>query len=74
MNLHSLKSGAGALAEFALVESALLARKPKNLSFEEACSFPLAGLTAWQALTVEGGLKEGDGKRVFIVSSALSLH
>jgi len=62
-----MKSGQGVLAEYTLVESKLLAKKPSNLSHAEAASFPLAGLTAWQALVIQGGLKEGDGKRIFVV-------
>lgn len=33
---------------------------PKGLSFEEAATLPCAGLTAWRALVVEGGIKPGD--------------
>lgn len=41
---------AGAIAEFARVKARELAIKPKTLSYSEAASVPLAGLTAWQAL------------------------
>ncbi|KAM0787822.1 hypothetical protein ACM66B_003876 [Microbotryomycetes sp. NB124-2] len=61
-----MKSGQGGLAEYTLVESHLVKKKPSNVSFEEAASLPLTALTAWQALTETGGLKDGDGKRVFI--------
>jgi NADPH:quinone reductase-like Zn-dependent oxidoreductase len=37
-------------AEFAVVRPAQLSPKPVNLSFTQAASVPLAGLTAWQAL------------------------
>lgn len=40
----------GSYAEYTLVDDHLLARIPENLSFAEAASVPLAGLTAWQAL------------------------
>ncbi len=40
----------GAFAEFALCDTAMIARKPKNLSFVEAASVPVVGVTAWQML------------------------
>lgn len=39
-----------AYAEYAAVSPASLSRKPANLTFEQAATVPLAGLTAWQAL------------------------
>lgn len=35
-------------------------RAPQHMSFEEAATLPCAGLTAWRALVVEGGLKSGE--------------
>lgn len=49
----------GTYAEYTTVEESRLAKKPENLSFEEAASIPLAGLTAWQCLLDETGVKEG---------------
>lgn len=40
----------GTVAEFVAVNSDLVAKKPKNSSFEEAAGLPLTGLTAIQAL------------------------
>lgn len=40
----------GSLAEYTTVEEKLLALKPKNLSFAEAASLPLAIETAYQGL------------------------
>lgn len=54
----------GTLAEFVPVREASLAPKPKGLSMAEAASLPLVGLTAWQALLVQAGLKAG--QKVFI--------
>jgi NADPH:quinone reductase-like Zn-dependent oxidoreductase len=34
-----------------------LAKKPKNMSWEEAASIPLCAFTAWQALFVHGGMR-----------------
>jgi NADPH:quinone reductase-like Zn-dependent oxidoreductase len=49
----------GTYAEFAVVPEKSLARKPRNLSHEEAAAVPLAALTAWQALLNQGKLKAG---------------
>ena len=40
----------GAIAEYVAVTSAAVSKKPGNISFEEAASIPLAGLTAMQSL------------------------
>ena len=37
-----------------------LPRRPEDLSHAEAATLPTAGLTAWRALVVDGGLKAGD--------------
>ena len=58
----------GAYAEYVVVPAELVAPKPKNLTHLEAASVPLAALTAWQALFVQGGLKEG--QRVLIHAGA----
>ncbi|WP_090851603.1 NADP-dependent oxidoreductase [Paraliobacillus sp. PM-2] len=50
----------GTYAEYTLVDEALLAKKPTNLTFEEATSIPLAGLTAWQSLIDVAKLKAGE--------------
>jgi NADPH:quinone reductase-like Zn-dependent oxidoreductase len=49
----------GAFAEYAVVRAAVAAPKPVNLTFEEAASLPLVGLTAWQALIDLGHLQAG---------------
>ncbi|MFZ3219544.1 MAG: NADP-dependent oxidoreductase [Rhodoferax sp.] len=54
----------GTFAEFVPVKEVSLARKPKNLTMEEAASIPLVGLTAWQALVEKAQLKKG--QQVFI--------
>lgn len=50
----------GTYAEFVAVDEKYVARMPANLSFEEAASVPLVGLTAWQALVDLSGLTEGN--------------
>ncbi|SER81223.1 NADP-dependent oxidoreductase [Salipaludibacillus aurantiacus] len=49
----------GTYAEYAAVDSHLLAHMPEEMSFEEAAAIPLAGLTAWQCLTEFKSIKEG---------------
>jgi NADPH:quinone reductase-like Zn-dependent oxidoreductase len=49
----------GTFAEKIAVKPADLALKPANLSMEDAASFPLAGLTAWQALVEVGKVRSG---------------
>jgi NADPH:quinone reductase-like Zn-dependent oxidoreductase len=51
-------SAGGAFAEY-VVASNVVARKPANLSFEEAAAVPLAGFTALQALRDHGGVQPG---------------
>lgn len=50
----------GTFAEYVAAPVRTLARKPPNLSFEEAAGLPLAGLTAYQALTRVLGVQEGE--------------
>jgi NADPH:quinone reductase-like Zn-dependent oxidoreductase len=49
----------GTIAEYVAVSSAAVAKKPGNISFEEAASIPLAGLTALQSLEY-AEIKEND--------------
>src|SRR6201981_1422790 len=49
----------GAYAEYLAVKPALIAKKPSNLSFEEAASVPVASQTAWQGLFTYGHLEKG---------------
>lgn len=49
----------GTVAEYVAVDSTVVSKKPKNISFEEAAGLPLVGLTSIQALE-RVGLKEGD--------------
>ena len=50
----------GTYAEFVAVDEQYVARKPTNLSFEEAASIPLVGLTAWEALVDMATVTEGN--------------
>ncbi|ODN02156.1 Reticulon-4-interacting protein 1, mitochondrial [Orchesella cincta] len=44
----------GSHAEYVVVSSDTIRRKPKNLGFVEAASIPYTGLTAWSAIRVTG--------------------
>jgi D-arabinose 1-dehydrogenase-like Zn-dependent alcohol dehydrogenase len=52
-------SGMGAYAEYVAVKAAAIARKPSNLSFEEAASVPVASQTAWEGIFAHGHLEKG---------------
>jgi NADPH:quinone reductase-like Zn-dependent oxidoreductase len=49
----------GTIADYVAVTSTAVSKKPNNISFEEAASLPLAGLTAMQSLEY-AGIKEND--------------
>jgi len=50
----------GTFAEKVQVKADRLHMKPSHLSWEEAAALPLAGLTAYRALMVQGGLITGE--------------
>ena len=52
-------TGMGAYAEFLAVKAAAIARKPSNLSFEDAASVPVASQTAWHGIFTHGHLEKG---------------
>ncbi|MGZ4541051.1 MAG: NADP-dependent oxidoreductase [Blastococcus sp.] len=58
----------GTAAEFVPAPQRCVARKPESLSFAEAGALPLAGLTAYQALTE--ALDVGEGDRVLVHRAA----
>lgn len=73
---------AGAFAEYVKVPAANLHQKPTHLSFEEAASLPLAGVTAYRALftkcEVQPGEKvlvtgAGGGVALFAIQFALAI-
>lgn len=47
----------GGYAEYVVVPARNVIRKPKNLSFEEAASYPLTFLTVWNALVDKAQIK-----------------
>ena len=42
------------------VDEKYVAKKPRNLSFEEAASIPLVGLTSWQSLVKFANVQKGN--------------
>ncbi|WP_102275605.1 NADP-dependent oxidoreductase [Cytobacillus massiliigabonensis] len=62
------KSKIGTFAEYIAIHEDDIALKPKNLSFEEASSIPLVGLTSYQALTDILQLQKG--KKILIQAGA----
>jgi alcohol dehydrogenase len=55
----------GPIAEYVNLPIIKTCIKPSNVSFEEAATFPLAGLTALQALRDKGSLKKGGSVLIF---------
>lgn len=60
--------GSGGFAEYVAAPENLLALKPANLSFQQAATVPLAGLTALQGLRDAGKVRSG--QKVLIVGAA----
>jgi NADPH:quinone reductase-like Zn-dependent oxidoreductase len=58
----------GSLAQFAAVDAALLARKPRNVSMREAAALPLIAITAWEGLVDRAQI--GSGQRVLVHGGA----
>lgn len=50
----------GFASEYVTLPAISFTKAPAGLSDEEAATLPCAGLTAWRALVVEGGIKPGD--------------
>jgi len=53
-------SAGGVLAEYLAIKENLVVIKPHNISFEEASSLPLAGLTAYQGLRTRSKVTAGN--------------
>ena len=60
-------ASSGTYTEYICVPSAIVARKPSSLSYEEAASVPVAGITAWIALAKT---KPDKSKSIFIAGGA----
>src|SRR5690606_5665970 len=57
-----------AYAEFAVADPAMVAKKPENISVEDAAAVSLVGLTAYQAIHEQ--LKLASGQRILIQAAA----
>lgn len=60
--------GRGSFAEYAVAPEAKLARKPAQLSFEQAAVLPVSGSTAMQALRDAGHVRAG--QRVLVIGAS----
>lgn len=58
----------GSLAQYAAVDAALLAHKPRSLSMREAAALPLIFITAWEGLVDRA--HTGAGKKVLVHGGA----
>jgi NADPH:quinone reductase-like Zn-dependent oxidoreductase len=63
--------GFGGLATYVAAPEKALILKPSNISFEEAATLPLAGITALQGLRKGGNIQKGD--KVLILGSSGSV-
>jgi NADPH:quinone reductase-like Zn-dependent oxidoreductase len=50
----------GTLAEYVVVPTSLLAKKPKSLSMSEAAALPLVSITAWEGLMDRARVRAGE--------------
>ncbi|KAL4129055.1 hypothetical protein PRIC2_005067 [Phytophthora ramorum] len=63
----------GTVADYALFDEELVALKPKNLTFNQAASIPLIGLTSYQALVEHTKLQKGEKVLIIGGSSAVGM-
>ncbi|TCC08783.1 NAD(P)-dependent alcohol dehydrogenase [Kribbella soli] len=61
-------AGRGSFAEYAVAVEDQLARKPVNLSFEQAAAVPVSAATALQALTDQGRIEAG--QQVLVIGAS----
>jgi len=60
--------GSGTYAEYAVVPTATIAHKPSGVTFEQAATLPIGGVTAWVGLFDAGHLEAG--QRVLVHGAA----
>jgi NADPH:quinone reductase-like Zn-dependent oxidoreductase len=63
--------GSGAFAEYVCVPEHAVARKPSNLSFEQAAAVPMAALTALQCLRDVGKIQPGQKVLIYGASGGV---
>jgi NADPH:quinone reductase-like Zn-dependent oxidoreductase len=66
--VYGTAGGNGAFAEYAIARPATLAAKPANLSFEEAATVPVSGLTALQAVRDHAQVLAGE--KVLVIGAS----
>ncbi len=57
----------GSYAEYLCIPVEFVAKKPKNITFEQAAALPLASMTAYRAMISSGAIKKGDS--IFIAGA-----
>ncbi|MCA1828964.1 MAG: zinc-binding dehydrogenase [Myxococcales bacterium] len=50
----------GTMAEKIAIPSSMVVELPDHISFQDAAALPVAGITAYRALTTRGGLRKGE--------------
>ncbi len=64
----------GSNSEYQLVDERIAAKKPENLSFNEAAALPLTTLTAWEALferlNIPADASANQGKTILIIGAS----
>ncbi|EME45475.1 hypothetical protein DOTSEDRAFT_170894 [Dothistroma septosporum NZE10] len=60
----------GANAEYMLVDSRSVAKKPRSLTFTQAAAMPLTWITAYEALVERLEIKEGEDAGILIVNGS----
>ena len=63
----------GTLAEFVAPPESVVAHLPKGWTMEEGAAAPLVYLTAWKALVVQGGLRQGQSVLVTGASGGVGI-
>jgi len=63
----------GTITEYVVVERDEIIEIPSYLSFEEAAAWPCAGITAWRAVFVKGGVKAGQNVLITGVGGGVAL-
>jgi NADPH:quinone reductase-like Zn-dependent oxidoreductase len=61
----------GAYAEYIAVRETEIALKPATISFAEAASLPLAGITAWEAIVTTGNVKPDENVLIHAASGGV---
>ncbi|HMN97252.1 MAG TPA: zinc-binding dehydrogenase [Phycisphaerales bacterium] len=69
-----LLANEGSYATHHVEKAAIVARRPKSISFEEAATLPLSAGTAWECLIERGRLKSGDSVLIHGGAGGVGAH